>query len=178
MLKFRVAISQKTRGFTLVELLIVVLLLSIFLTFASVNWNVTDKKGKEALLEDFSIDISVIKEDAVSNYENRIIEFETGTGNMRVGALDEKGQFVEIKKIDLSEGYHVNDAVINGRPFSAGKCYMTLRADGMVDRVILHLRGDDEDDRYSLIVNPLTARVKGENGYFEESRLTGGNNPS
>ena len=178
MLKFRVAISRKTRGFTLVELLIVVLLLSIFLTFASVNWNVMDKKGKEALLEDFSIDVLVIKEDAVSNYENRIIEFETGTGNMRVGALDEKGQFVEIKKIDLSEGYHVNDAVINGRPFSAGKCYMTLRADGMVDRVILHLQGEDEDDRYSLIVNPLTARVTGENGYFEERRLTGGNNPS
>ena len=178
MLKFRAAISRKTKGFTLVELLIVVLLLSIFLTFASVNWNVMDKKGKEALLEDFSIDVLVIKEDAVSNYENRIIEFETGTGNMRVGALDEKGQFVEIKKIDLSEGYHVNDAVINGRPFSAGKCYMTLRADGMVDRVILHLHGDDEDDRYSLIVNPLTARVTGENGYFEESRLTGGNNPS
>jgi len=178
MLKFRVAISRKTKGFTLVELLIVILLLSIFLTFASVNWNVMDKKGKEALLEDFSIDISVIKEDAVSNYENRIIEFETGTGNMRVGALDEKGQFVEIKKIDLTEGYQVNDAVINGKPFSAGKCYMTLRGDGMVDRVILHLRGDDEDDRYSLIVNPLTARVTGENGYFQESRFTGGNNPS
>lgn len=175
---FRAAISRKTRGFTLVELLIVVLLLSIFLTFASVNWNVLAKKGKEALLEDFSIDISVIKEDAVSNYENRVIEFEIGAGTMRVGALDTKGQFVEMKKIDLSEGYHVNDAVINGQPFSIGKCYMTLRADGLVDRVILHLQGEDQDDRYSLIVNPLTAGVTGENGYFEESRFTGRNNPS
>lgn len=178
MLKFRAVISRKTRGFTLVELLIVVLLLSIFLTFASVNWNVMVKKGREALLEDFSIDIAVIKEDAISNYENRIVEFDMGTGSMRVGDFDQKGQFVEIKKIDLSEGYHVNDAVINGKPFSMGKCYMTLRADGLVDRVILHLQGEDEDDRYSLIVNPLTARVTGENGYFEENRLTGGNNPS
>jgi len=175
---FRAAIFRKTRGFTLVELLIVILLLSIFLTFASVNWNVMARKGKDALLESFSISTSVIREEAISNYENRVIEFDVTTGDIRVGAIDVKGAFVETGKIELSEGYHVKDVVINGQPFSTGKCYMTFRADGLVDRVILHLQGDEENQRYSLLVNPLTARVTGEDGYFEESRLTGGNNPS
>ncbi len=178
MRKSQVTISLKTRGFTLIELLIVILLLSIFMTFASVNWNVEAKKGKEALLEDFSINISTIREDAVSNYENRVVEFDITTGGIRVGAIDQKSGFVETGKIALSEGYHIKDVVINGQPFSTGKCYMTLRADGWVDRVILHLQGDEDDDLYSLLVNPLTANVTGENGYFQENSLTGRNNPS
>ena len=178
MRRFRVPISPKTRGFTLLELLIVILLLSIFITFASVNWNIMAKRGREALLEDFSINIAVIREDAVSNYENRVVEFDVTTGDIRVGALDVKGGFVETGKVELSEGFHIKDVVINGQPFSAGKCYMTFRADGMVDRVILHLQGKDDGDLYSLLVNPLTARVTGENGYFEENALRGGNNPS
>jgi prepilin-type N-terminal cleavage/methylation domain-containing protein len=178
MRKSRVAISLRTRGFTLVELLIVILLLSIFMTFASVNWNVEAKRGKEALWEDFQINISVIREDAVSNYQNRVVEFDITTGEVRVGTLDERSGFVETGKIELSEGYHIKDVVINGRPFSTGKCYMTFRADGMVDRVILHLQGEDDDDLYSLLVNPLTAKVTGENGYSQENSLTGRNNPS
>ena len=178
MRKFRAPISLKNKGFTLLELLIVVLLMAIFITFASVNWNVESKKGKEALLEKFSIDIAVIREEAVSNYENRVIEFDVTEGKVHVGAMDVKNTFIEMSGLDLSEDYRIKSLLVNGQPCPTGKCYMTFRADGTVDRVILHFEGEDEDDLYSMLVNPLTAKVTGENGYIEETSLTGRNNPS
>jgi prepilin-type N-terminal cleavage/methylation domain-containing protein len=178
MRKFRAPISLKSKGFTLIELLIVCLVMAIFITFASVNWNVASKKGKDALKEKFTINIAVIREEAVSNYENRLVEFDVTAGKIRFGAKDEKNAFIEMGKVDLSEEYHVKDAVINGQPCPTGKCYMTFRADGTVDRIILHLEGHDENDLYSLLVNPLTAAVTGEDGYTQETSFTNRNNPS
>jgi len=173
---FRVPISRRIRGFTLVELIVVVFLLSILLTFASVNWSGTTKKGRDALKEHFSIDVAMIREEAVENYENRVVEFDLATGAVRVGWIDQKTGFTPIRDLRLQEGYEVREAIINGERFSQGKCSMTFYAGGMVDRAVLHFEGGQE--RYSLLVNPLTARVTDENGYVEEVSVPqGGNNP-
>jgi prepilin-type N-terminal cleavage/methylation domain-containing protein len=173
---FRVRIFRKTKGFTLVELLIVVLIISIFLTFASVNWNVAAKKGKEGLLEQFSIDVALIREDAIAHYENRVVEFDLAAGTIRVGRVDLKTGFVGTGELHLQGDYRLTEALINGERFSLGKCYMTFYKGGMVDRAVLHLEGGGES--YSLLVNPLTARVRGENGYVEEVSVQGGYHPS
>lgn len=173
---FRAWISERNRGFTLLELLVVLLLLSIFVSFASVNWIALGKSGKEDLLEKFSIEVSLLREDAVSNYETRIMEFDVPNSRIRVGWVDQKRGFVETREILMPRDYTIKDAVINGVPFSIGKGSMNFYANGMVDRVVLHL--NRENDFYSLLVNPLTAKVTGENGYVEELSIKGRNNPS
>jgi prepilin-type N-terminal cleavage/methylation domain-containing protein len=175
---FRATISPRNEGFTLVELLIVILVMGIFITFASVNWDIGSKKGKDALLERFSINIAMIREEAVSDYENKVLEFDLGAGKVRIGSVDEKNAFVESGEVELSDEYRLQDLVINGQPCPTGKCYVTFRADGTVDRTIVHLEGKDESDLYSMIVNPLTARVTGENGHTEETPFRDRNNPS
>ncbi len=175
---FQAATLPKTEGFTLVELLIVILLMGIFITFASVNWNAPAKKGKEAFLARFSLNIATIREEAVSDYENRVIEFDLDNEKILIGSIDAKNTFIQMGEIKLSEDYHIKDLVVNGQPCPTGKCYMTLRADGTVDRVILHLEGPNEADLYSMLVNPLTAEVTGENGYAQEMPIRDRNNPS
>ncbi len=172
----RLPLQLGSRGFTLVELLVVVLLISIFLTFASVNWNVVSKTGDAALLETFSMAVSLLREEAVSNYEERVIQFDVTEGRMLVGRVDPKAGFTEASEIRLSEGYRIKDVVINGEAFSTGKCYMTFHTSGMVDRALVHLEG--EDRYYSMLVNPLTAKVAGENGYTEETSFKERNNAS
>jgi prepilin-type N-terminal cleavage/methylation domain-containing protein len=173
---FPVPTSRRIKGFTLVELLIVILLISIFITFASVNWNVATKRGKEALLEDFSIKVALIREDAISHYENRVLEFDVSNSEARVGRLDVKNGFVETGLLHLPEDYRIKDVVINGEAFPQGKCYVTFHASGMVDRTLVHLEGSS--DFYSLLINPLTAKVTGKDGYIEEISAKGRNNPS
>jgi prepilin-type N-terminal cleavage/methylation domain-containing protein len=173
---FRAQISRRTRGFTLVELIIVVLLISIFLMFASVNWRTTSKTGRETLLENFSVSFSVVREEAISNYENHVLEFDIGGNRVTVGVVDEKGLFMGSSELRFPEGYQLRDVILNGRPFPAGKCYGTVYASGTADRMIIHVEG--ENTFYSLLVNPLTAKVSGENGYFEEISTRDGNQPS
>ena len=88
----------------------------------------------------------MIREEAVSDYENRVIEFDMTEEKVRAGALDVKNTFLEISEIELSEEYRIKDVLVNGQPCPTGKCYMTFRADGTVDRVIFHLEGEEEDE--------------------------------
>jgi prepilin-type N-terminal cleavage/methylation domain-containing protein len=166
-------ISLKNRrgddGFTLLELIIVILLVSIFLTFASVNWNGVSSKGSDALFERLSIAVSFLREEAVSKYEERVIEFDVTAGKILFGYVDQKLGFTKTGEIPLSEDYQLKDVVINGEKFSTGKGYMTFFGSGMVDRAIIHLQGKDEN--YSLLVNPLTAKLTGERGYVEETSI-------
>ncbi len=157
---------RETDGFTLVELLIVILIIGIFITFASVNWTNMAKKGKEGLLETFSIQVSLIREDAISNYEDRAMEYDITAGTIRTGRVNERNEFVESGQLPLTGEYQLKDVVINGQSYSMGKCYMIFHASGLVDRTVVHLEGKDQF--YSLLVNPLTAKVTGENGYTEE----------
>jgi prepilin-type N-terminal cleavage/methylation domain-containing protein len=175
---FRVSISPRTEqgGFTLLELLIVVLLVSIFISFASVNWNAASKTGREALLEDFSVAVSLLREEAVSNFEERVIQFDITNDKVFIGAVDQETGFIQRGEIHLTGGYNLTDVVINGESFSTGKCYMTFHSSGMVDRTVIHLEG--EKQYYSLLINPLTAKITGENGYTEETTLKERNNPS
>jgi prepilin-type N-terminal cleavage/methylation domain-containing protein len=164
-------------GFTLVELLIVILLISIFLTFASVNWNVGKKTGKQALLEGFSIETALLREEAVSRYEDRLIEFDITNNEAHTGRLDPKTGFVRDRNLTMPEEFRVKDMVVNGQQFSQGKCYMTFYTSGMVDRAVLHIESSDSG-MYSLLVNPLTGKVSGEDGYIQEIAVNGRNNPS
>jgi hypothetical protein len=53
---------------------------------------------------------------------------------------------------------------------------MLFYESGMVDRTLIHLEGKDQ--YYSLLVNPLTAKVTGKDGYIEETPVKSRDNSS
>lgn len=165
------------KGFTLVELLIATLLLAIFLTFASVNWNAFAPNNKESFLESLSMEISLLREEAISDYDEKAIEFDLVNNIVTIGRIDKVMGFVRGRELNLPEQSRIKDLVINGESFSTGKPLMVFYPTGAVDRVILHL-DLKQNDYYSILVSPLTAKTTGEQGYIEEATVQERNNPS
>ena len=169
--------SAKTEGFTFVELLVVTLVLAIFLTFASVNWGIFSSKDHETFLEMFSMQVALLREEAVSNYEERVIEFDLSANSIRVGPMDRERGLVQSREVKVPESHVLKDVVINGEKHTNGKVHMFFFPGGMIDRVILHFE-TDQDQFFSVLFNPLTAKVTGENGYTDEITLPGRDNTS
>jgi prepilin-type N-terminal cleavage/methylation domain-containing protein len=162
--------SERINGFTLVELLIVTLLLAIFLTLASVNWQAFSRKGGESLLENFSIEVALLREEAISTYEERAIQFDISTNSIYIGQPDRLRGFLQTRELKVPEPYILRDVVLNGEKVALGKITMRFLSTGLIDRVILHFVSA-KDQFYTILLNPLTARVTGENGYVEEITL-------
>jgi len=158
------------RGFTLVELLIVTLLLAIFLTLASVKWQSLSSKGGDSFLESFSIEVTLLREEAISTYEERAIEFDLSTNSIHIGLPDRLKGFLQNRDLKVPEPYVLKDIVLNGDKITTGKAVMRFLSTGMIDRVILHFTGT-KDQFFTVLLNPLTAKVTGENGYIEEITL-------
>jgi hypothetical protein len=70
----------------------------------------------------------------------------------------------------VPEPYVLKDVVLNGEKITVGKATMRFFSTGMIDRVILHFLST-KDQFYTVLLNPLTAKVTGENGYIEEITL-------
>jgi len=158
------------RGFTLVELLVVTLLIAIFLTLASVKWQNLSSKGGEGFLESFSIEVTLLREEAISTYEERAIQFDLSTNSIYIGSPDRLKGFLQKRELKVPEPYVLKDIVLNGEKITTGKATMHFLSSGMIDRVILHFTAA-KDQFYTVLLNPLTAKVTGENGYIEEITL-------
>jgi len=172
---YQIETLKKINGFTLFELILVILLLSILISFASVRWDVLSKGGKETFLEKFSIEVSLLRENAISDFQRKVLRFDVTKNIIEAGEMDTIKGFTSEREFAVPDKYILKDVVINGEKFSVGQAVMFFYPNGLVDRVIIHFEGEKEG-YYSIIVNPLTARITEENGYIEEYQLNKGSN--
>jgi prepilin-type N-terminal cleavage/methylation domain-containing protein len=168
--------STKTKGFTFIELAIAIVVVSILITLTAVNWNALWEKGKQTFLDRFAMEVAVLREEAVSNYQQRAMEFNITDNTIRVGAVDIVKGFDPLRQIPLPEGYSVKETVINGKKVTIGKTFVIFYPSGLIDKTILHI--EESKDFSSIIIHPLTAKVEYRSGYIEEVLLPERNNPS
>jgi prepilin-type N-terminal cleavage/methylation domain-containing protein len=177
MLIFQVRTLRKINGFTLLEVILAVLLISILLTFASVRWDFFTAKNRETFLEKLSIEISLLRENAISDFEPKAIQFDITKNVLSIGYVDVIKGFVSSRDMKIPEAYLLKDVVINGRKISMGKAVMRFYPTGLVDRLIMHLEGEKEGF-YSVTINPLTSKMSEEHGYLEEIIIPKRDNPT
>ncbi len=161
---------DNSRGFTLFEFLVVLLLLGLFVSLASVNWDAFGAKGKEGFLETFSLEVALLKEEAIGRYERRAIEFDLGNNSLTLGRIDGKKGYVSRKEFPLPRGYRLKNVSVNGEVFSTARPLVHFYPTGMVDRAIVHMERDGNEP-YSIMIDPITARVTGREGYIEEIQV-------
>ena len=166
MLTFPARISTKNRGFTLLELILVVLLMSVLLTFASVNWGAFSKKEAESLLEKFSLEAALLREDAIAAFRQKSIQIDLTGNTLSAGAVDPVEGFKVSRKIEIPDGYVLKDVVINGQKYAQGAPVMNFYPSALVDRTVIHF--ESRTQYYTILVQPLTGKVEGQNAYIEE----------
>jgi prepilin-type N-terminal cleavage/methylation domain-containing protein len=167
----------KTKGFTLIELIVVTLLISLFLGFAGVNWFAFAKKDQETFLERLRAEVLLLREEAVCRYETQAMEFDL-TGNIiRIGTIDTGNKFEGEGQVPMPKGQNLKDLVVNGSKVITGKPVVRFYPSGLVDKTVLHFEGTKEGV-YSVVINPFTANMDTQDGYIEEVSLTEGNYPS
>lgn len=173
---FQVRTLTKTNGFTLLELILVVFLMSILLTFASVRWDFFVKDDGESFLERLSIEISLLRESVISDYEQKAIRFDITNNILNIGHVDPIKGFVSSRNIEIPDEHLLKSILINGEKISIGKAIMRFYPTGLVDRTIMHLEGKKKGF-YSVIINPLTAKISEEHGHIEEIIVPKRDNP-
>ncbi len=174
---FRAQNLAETKGFTFVELIIAILLISILITLAAVNWGVFTKKESEVFLEQFSMELTLLREDAISSYQERALRFDMTRNMIEIGAPDLVKEFESFRKLKVPDGFSLTDVIVNGQRVTMGTALMKVYSSGLVDKAILHFHGREEG-MVSLVIQPLTARVEAHSGYIQEISLRERNNPS
>lgn len=174
---FRAVILKRSRGFTFIELSLAVVVLAILVTLAAANWSVLRRSDKETFLERFSMEVALLREEAVSSYQQRAMELNITDGTIRIGAIDAVNGFDALRQIPLPDRYVLKNALVNGKRASVGRILIGFYPSGLVDRAILHFEAEKEGFS-SIVIHPLTAKVELQSGYTEELTLEAGRNPS
>lgn len=157
--------------------MVVMVILAIAFSFVALNWGGLARKDEETFFSRLSLEASLLREDAISAFQQRAIEIDLTTNKVTLGAIDLQTGVTPFRSLGLPHGFVVKDAIINGRKFSTGKVVVRFYPSGLVDRTILHVEGSREGV-YSIIIQPLTARVEIRNGHIEEIEVPAGSYPS
>lgn len=166
---------KKSKGFTLLELLIIVFIIMVFLPVFFLNLDVLKRDEKREIFDMLSVEFSLLRERAISDYMIKYIEFDLTSNTISTGDMDVYRGFLPEKKIGIPEKFILKDVIINGEKFTTGKAVMKFYSTGMIDRVIMHFeRGNDTF--YTIVSEPLTAKLKEYDTYIEEIKRKEGDN--
>jgi prepilin-type N-terminal cleavage/methylation domain-containing protein len=164
---FQARIWKENRGFSLLELLVVLLLMSIFLPFSLVRLEILKEDEENFMLSALSTSFSLLREKAVTEYVTQYVELDVTNNTIKIGYMDVYVGFVPEREIRVQGPYVLKDVVINGEKLVHGRCVVRFYPTGLVDRVIMHFEGE-RGSFYSVVLDPLTATVQGYDGYREE----------
>ncbi|MCW8859672.1 MAG: type II secretion system GspH family protein [Deltaproteobacteria bacterium] len=164
-------ISNKSSGFTLVELLIVLFMVSIFTIFVIPRFSHIGEGNLNHSARRLSWTIKqLFNEAALSSMEHRII-YDLDRGSYRATILEPDGRVLPVERfpeeIKLKQGIRFMDVTIAGRgTFSNGEVVARILPSGWLEETIVHFVGDN-DKILTLQINPLTGHSETYDGYRE-----------
>ncbi len=159
---------NKQRGFTLLELTIVVLLLSLF---AALTIPVLSRFGRDDLAWSSRRIAGTVQflfnEAAISGREHRLA-FELQQNRMTAVLVEKNGETVSLerweKRLILPENVKVKDVHIAGRGvFSSGSANIHFLPSGFLEESLIHLSDTEKD--MTLRLNPFTGATEVREGY-------------
>jgi len=166
-----VFLGSGKNGFTLVEIVVVMVLVSLFMVFSVPLFsNIgTSSLGTSARRLSGTIKY-LFNESAISGLEYRLV-YDLDQGTYRAQVLQADGELVDDpdqgREAALKGSVRFKDLEVPGRgKFSAGQVTIRLHPSGWVEETIIHL-DDSSDEMMTLRVMPLTGTTEIFDGYRE-----------
>lgn len=160
---------RRIDGFTLLELLIVLVTLAVLLPFVFLSFDVLQARGKERLFSVLSLEVSLLREKAATDYVIKCLEFDIGSGVIKSGNFSPDMQCVAEKEITIPEDLFLRDVVVNGQKFTQGRCVAKVYPFSFSDKFILHFETSN-GNFYTIISHPLIAKLEEFDEYVEETK--------
>ena len=160
---------ERIKGFTLIELIVVISLISIMLFFAiprfqsSVLSDSTKEVSRWILLK-----IPYIKESAAREQRRYILHVSLDSNKLWItheAMLEEALQSAETNGYKLPEDIKLLDVEYpDQEKISAGQADIYFNEKGYSDKVIIHFENDD-NEKFSFLIEPFLLRVRLYNSY-------------
>ncbi len=161
--------SSKSAGFTLIELAIVVLLISLF-AVASVSLVLDRNRGdlQASARRLAGVVKYLFNEAALNGLEQRLI-YNLDDGTYRSQELDASGQLYDAEDLGrearLREGIRFTDVKVAGRgSFSSGEVTVRVHPSGWLEETIIHLTSEGGEE-LTMRINSLTGSSEIYEGY-------------
>ena len=162
---------ERIKGFTLIELIVVISLISIMLFFAIPRF-------QRSVLSDSTKDVSrwillkipYLKERAAREQKKYILHVSLESNKLWITheAMPEEAlQSAETNGYELPEDIKLLDVEYpDQEKISAGQADIYFNEKGYSDKAIIHLENDD-NERFSFLIEPFLLRVRLYNSYAE-----------
>jgi prepilin-type N-terminal cleavage/methylation domain-containing protein len=167
-------------GFTLLELLVVILIIGMFAAFAAVRMDAVVSGGDLRLASRLIIaEIKALRGKAAHTHQAQQLAFNLEKHlfypvlasreetEIALGEI-EKGIKTVHRMKKLPEGVFFEDvAILSKGKIQEGEARLLFFPDGSIERSLIHLR-NEKNDVYTLEINPLTGAVKIYDRYIEQ----------
>ena len=165
-------------GFTLVELLVVMFIISLFMAFTIPRLADIGELRLDSAARHLGRTITYLYAESVSSRKVVRLYVEMDKGKYYPATMNNKGEFEKttfplFSSGSLGTGLEVKRFVtVFGGEFSGNTAYLHLMPEGMAEKSVIVL-GDESGRMVSLIVDPLTGRVRVEPGSVSIDYATG-----
>lgn len=162
---------ERIKGFTLIELIVVISLISIMLFFAVPRFqsNVLSDNTKE-VSRWILLKIPYIKESAAREQRRYILHVSLDSNKLWIthdAMLEEALQSAETNAYKLPEDIKLLDVEYPDQgKISVGQADIYFNEKGYSDKAIIHLENDD-NEKFSFLIEPFLLRVRLYNNYAE-----------
>lgn len=172
---YRCAIERSDKGFTLIELIVVIALISLFLVFAIPKLGEVSESNLRRDIRHIIGAISYLHDEAIMKRREFRLNYNIAMGEYWATEIVKEGPIGEVKKFEntfikknrLSDNIRFRDIMVPGHQGAVEEFFTYFYPTGWVEKTIIHLQ-QGEDKYYTLIVMPLTGKVKVYEGYVEE----------
>lgn len=166
--KFNYMRSSGESGFTLIELIVVILLISILMVFAAPRLDVSLFSDNERKLSAWILlTVKTLKENAFKTQTINTLHVDLDANRMWTSTGEVTDETPRENEYVLPEGYHLMDVVFPEQDkITRGAASIRFYAKGYSDKALIHVE-DDDDNRFSFLIEPFLPHVKISETYIE-----------